>query len=467
MRSRFFHCAAAVATVALSLALQGQTPAPVSTAPNASLKSPADRAANDLVEYLSRRDALKPGDAAGHLDLAKWARDRELWSPAGEMARQVMALDPENRAAWAILQQADRATELPEEPKVQADLIAEFNRRFKRDAATPAHAALEFKTRHSQHFLICYDTSDAFAASRGGWLEKTYDAFMFFFNMDKLHPAFLQHRLVVILFKNREDYLAYAKETEGADLSWAAGYYSQRTNRTAFYDDSTGPQAQTIEKQVELYRAQLKELNAQIEQARNKSLNGLASNLTAQRNQLGNAIAQINLHVDNALGLMNSVKTAHEAAHQLAFNTGIQTRLVDYPLWFSEGLACSFEMEDRNNRRGPTIINFGRVAECKDAIRRGKMIPLEQLITQPQPAVMDEQTMSVFYGEGWALFHYLYKTNRPGMEKYLLAYRGLPALREIVAVQRRKLFTDSFGDDVPELERKFIAYLKGLPAKAP
>ena len=163
--------------------------------------------------------------------------------------------------------------------------------------------------------------------------------------------------------------------------------------------------------------------------------------------------------------LMNAVKTVHEAAHQLAFNTGIQKRHVDYPLWFCEGLACSFEIEDRSGRRGPSIVNYGRLAVCKEAIKRGTLIPVEQFISQPQPAVMDESTTGIFYAEGWALFHYLYKTNRAGMEKYLLAYQTVPPVAQVPADQRRKLFTDAFGDDFATLDKKFTTYLKDLPAQ--
>jgi hypothetical protein len=426
-----------------------------------------DRAAGDLVEFLSRKAALKDNDTEGRVTLARWARDKELWSQAAEVAKEALDRDADNRGAWSVLQQVDQAISLPDEPETAAALINEFNHRFNRDNRTPARASAMFKTRNSRHFLICYDTSDAFAAQRGSVLEKAYDAFMFYFTMQKLRPAFLEKRLVVILFKNRNDYLAYARATEGADLSWAAGYYSQRTNRTAFYDDTSGPAAEGVEKKIEQAKVQLRELNAQIDQARQQGKNALAGALSRQREQLSHNIFQVNNRVDNALGVMNTVKTAHEAAHQLAFNTGIQKRRVDYPLWLCEGLACSFELEDRTARRGPAVLNTGRIAVAKDAILHDKLIPLDKFISEPQPQVMDENTMSIFYAEGWALFHYLYKTNRSGLEQYLIAYNNLPVGRQIPNAQRRKLFTDAFGDDIPNLERRFVNYLKDLPSKPP
>jgi hypothetical protein len=467
----------AIIALCASASVFAQTPSPnIRITPIPSNSRPAtprsvptinDRAAGDLVEFMSKKAALQENDSGGRLALARWARDKELWSQAAEVAREVLDRDSESKGAWSILREVDHAISLPDEPDTAAGLIKEFNHRFNRDDKTPARARAQFKTRNSRHFLLCYDTSDTFAAQRGGVLEKAYDAFMFFFTMQKLRPNFLDKRLVVILFKDREDYLAYAKATEGVDLGWAAGYYSQRTNRSAFYDDSSGPAVEHVEKQIDKAKAQLRELSAQIQQARSQGKNAHAGALSRQREELSNAIFQVNNRIDNALGVMNTVKTAHEAAHQLAFNTGIQKRRVDYPLWLCEGLACCFELEDRTNRRGPSVLNTGRIGVLKEALTRGKLISLENFISRPQPAVMDENTMSVFYAEGWALFHYLYKTNRGGLEKYLIAYNNLPVGRQVSTEQRRKLFTDAFGDDIPNLDRRFSNYVKDLPSRPP
>jgi hypothetical protein len=413
--------------------------------------------AADLNAYLSQHAALQPDDLPGHLDLAHWAITHEMWTQAADVAHEVLDRDPDNRIAWNILQQVDGVVLLPESQAVEDSLKAECLHRFNHD----------FKTHNTRHFLLCYDTSDAFANQRGSALEKGYDAFLFNFNMRKIRPAFLSTRLVVILFKNRDDYLTYAQETEHADLSWAAGYYSQHTNRSAFYDDSTGPIAQGAEQLITQLRAKLKDLTLQITRATSQNQTALASSLTFERNRTSQALSQIDLRVNNALGMLNNVKTIHEAAHQLAFNTGIQSRYVDYPLWFSEGLACCFEIEDSAHHRGPGLINTLRLGALKDALHQNKMIPLDTFITNPQPAKMDEETLNLFYAEGWALFHYLYRTNRAGLENYLLAYKSLPILRAVLPEQRLRLFTDAFGSDLPTLQKNFTAYFKNLPPRTP
>ena len=284
--------------------------------------------------------------------------------------------------------------------------------------------------------------------------------------MGRLRPEFLEKRLVVVLFKNHDDYLNYAQRTEGGNLSWSSGFYSQRTNRSAFWDDSSGPAAAGYAKEAASLRDQISLLNQQITTASTQNQKGLANSLTVERNRAGEALAALNNRMGNTVQLMNNVKTMHEAAHQVAFNMSIQSRLVDYPLWFSEGLACSFEIEDGAGHRGPAILNFGRIAGLKDAMKEGRLLSVEEFVSAEPPTRNDDKSLALAYSEGWALFHYLYKYHREGMEKYLLLYKNHAPLRAVKADERKVLFIKAFGDDLDELNRKFVAYCDSLPAKA-
>jgi len=77
----------------------------------------------------------------------------------------------------------------------------------------------------------------------------------------------------------------------------------------------------------------------------------------------------------------------------------------------------------------------------------------------------DDTALHVAYGESWALFHYLYKFNRQGMEDYLLAFLSHAPQRAIGPEERTRMFTKAFGRDIGELEKKFVAYVKTLPGK--
>jgi hypothetical protein len=418
--------------------------------------SPAAPSLADITAFDGRAAQLGDEDIEGRMALARWARDHELWPQAIEMAKQVLYREPGNRAAYQILQQVDEAVPLPAEPAAERQLQEEFAKRFNHD----------FKTRSTRHFLLCYDTTDAFAVQRGVAMEHVYDAFQFYFIMQTLHPRFLQRRLVVILFKSRDDFLAYARQTTESDMSWSAGFYSQISNRSTFFDDSSAPSVASLNQQSAELKARIESLTRDIDAAGGNSTIPAVNRAMVERYRAGQALSQLNLRLGNTILMRNNTKTLHEAAHHIAFNTGIQKRLVDYPMWFSEGLACSFEVEDSAGRRGPAILNFGRIAELKAAQKAGKLVPLDVFVTQDRPEKIDESSAGVIYAQGWALFHYLYKFNRAGMEKYLLSYLARPRLRQATAEERKQLFTAAFGDNLEELDKKFTAYIKSLPLRA-
>jgi hypothetical protein len=379
--------------------------APVRSTPT-TIPPKIDSTASDIAEFLSRSSKLKEDDVDGRLSLARWAHGREMYDQAVEMANQALYRDPNSRAAYTILQQVDDARPLPPEPDAETALKEEMRVRFKRD----------FKTRTSKHFMLVYDTTDTFAAQRAATMERVYDAFRFYFNMNTLRPAFLTKRLPVLLLKDREDYLLYGKQTENTDLSWSAGYYTQRSNRSVFYDDASGASAASFARQTNALKAQIEDFNKQIATARGQGQIGMVNNLLVQRNRVSESLNQVNNRMGTQVAAQNNSKTMHEAAHQVAFNLGIQKRSVDYPLWFSEGLACSFEFEDAQGRRGPALLNTGRVSIIKEALKNDTLIPLEKFLAVDLTDMSDEAAMHVTYAQGWALFHYLYKFHRQGNE---------------------------------------------------
>src|SRR5690349_23883131 len=87
------------------------------------------------------------------------------------------------------------------------------------------------------------------------------------------------------------------------------GYYSARTNRVALYDlsadETAGPLGDAASR----------------------------DEVTRRLSKFPSSVATV----------------VHEAVHQLAFNTGLQVRYADNPMWVSEGLAMYFETPDFGN----------------------------------------------------------------------------------------------------------------------
>jgi hypothetical protein len=416
-------------------------------------------AQDDMVEFLSRHAALKDDDIDGRMELAKWCSIRDMYPQLAQVAGEVLERQPDNRLAYSYMRQVDEKTELPADPKTESDLKDEFKQHFDHD----------FSTRATRHFLLVYDTSDQAAARHCFNLEQAYDAFMGFFNLKDVHPMFLERRLVAILFKDRQNYLNYSKEIDGMQMLWSAGYYSQRTNRSAFFDDASSADNEKLQALIADTKMQITTLNRQIDEDYKRGDNADANVLFVQRRD---AITKWTIASNMLRATVvgnNTTKTIHEATHELAFNTGIQKRFVDYPFWLSEGLACCFEFEDHIHGMGPASINRGRFAVLRDALKLKSpskeeelALSLEHLISAGPSKDISDKTLGIYYAHAWALFHYLYRAERPGLEKLLLAYSTHAPMRPISAAEHLKLFTDAFGMDLKTLDRRFLAYIDAV-----
>ncbi len=203
--------------------------------------------------------------------------------------------------------------------------------------------------------------------------------------------------LTWICFATREDFDRYARSVDRSDLWWSRGYYSTRTNRVAIFRSSD---------------------------AQNEDLTELA----------------------------------HEAAHQLAYNTGLQKRGVMYPVWVSEGIATN--LETAMSVASPlTTLNARR---CQ-VLRNARLIPLSQLIGWTSVPVDDQQATENAYAQVWGLFHFLLNRKGPELHKYMQALGELPTGQRN-EMQLRQEFIHSFGR-VDALDAQFRQYVAALGAE--
>lgn len=161
---------------------------------------------------------------------------------------------------------------------------------------------------------------------------------------------------------------------------------------------------------------------------------------------------------------------AHEGAHQILNNTGVQQRLSLWPMWLSEGLAeylapTSF---GKNFRwKGAGQVNDLRMFELERYLKsRDADGPNGELI---EHSVLAARLTSTGYATSWALTHFLAKQQRPEFQKYLVEMSRLGPFQgegriEAPGVVPGQLsaFRDRFGGDLTELERRLVLHLKKL-----
>ena len=239
----------------------------------------------------------------------------------------------------------------------------------------------------------------------------------------------LSEPLVWLVFTNRQEYDRYTWQAEGMELPDLDSYYSPRTNRVAmlFWKPSGGGPA---------------------DQARGERPRRRRSRRCSFRppnGYMGEPPAA------------SPEREAHEAAHQLAFNSGLQKRGVMYPFWVAEGLATGFETR---SPLGPGAINLMRCRHLLSARRRGSLEPLPEFLVRVQVGLENTPRVQETYGQAWGVFHYLFTRHPAGLRRYLRQLAGSSPGRQPLHVRQQHVV--SAMGPLDELEAGWQAFLNTL-----
>lgn len=275
------------------------------------------------------------------------------------------------------------------------------------------HELPGFEIHLTQHYVVCHNTSQAYAQWCGALFERLYKAFINFWTRKGFELHEPEFPLVALVFADVDSYAAYsASETGGTGA--IIGYYSLARNRVAMHD-LTGVQA--------------------VRKPGGRRSNANEINQMLARPEAERTVATI----------------IHEATHQIAYNCGLQARGANHPVWFSEGMAIYFETPDLSSTKGwRTIgaVNRVRLNGFRHYLRKGRPADsLLTLITSDQRMLeRDPKRSADAYAEAWALSYFLFR-HRP---KQYLAYVKLMSDKQPLilddAETRLREFQKTFGD---------------------
>lgn len=284
-----------------------------------------------------------------------------------------------------------------------------------------------FLIHKTAHYVIVYNTSETYAR----WVGELYERLnRGFYNFWESHGIRLQEPrfpLVAYVFDSKAAYLAYAQRELGKAADAMIGYYNMQTNRIISFD-LTG---------VEGFTRPGARLNS------NLLINQVLAQPQAER-----TVATI----------------VHEAVHQLSFNSSLQTRLADNPLWLSEGMAMFFEAPDVGNSRGwGTIgkVNTHNLRIFRQYLQQRPKESLATLITDDARFRKVESAADA-YAESWALTYFLVKTKSKKYAAYVKEHSQFVPLGETEPRRRVELFKKHFGDDLEKLDQQFVSYMRNL-----
>lgn len=151
------------------------------------------------------------------------------------------------------------------------------------------------------------------------------------------------------------------------------------------------------------------------------------------------------------------IVTSHEASHQIAYNCGIQTRRIKYPLWASEGIATNYELTTR--RVGPKTNNYLRKYKLNQVHADGGILRVEDLIVVMSIANESDKKISSRYAEFWGFWKFLYETRPLRLGKY---YKQMKSMESSPDERKNvEIFEDTIGD-VDDIQHEYESWLNGL-----
>lgn len=256
-----------------------------------------------------------------------------------------------------------------------------------------------FATHQTDNFLIVHNTNPVYARWVGGLFESLHRGFHTYFKNQGVTLTKPRFPLVALVFADQASFQQFATGELGDAGAAVIGYYNLETNRMNTFN------------------------------------------------------------VPNAE--RNVATLVHEATHQLAYNTGLQTRFADNPMWLSEGLALFFESPNFNSPNGWQGIGRVNPVNLARFHRYLPNRPADSLVTllSDDTRFRNEASTSDAYAEAWAMTYFLIRTRRKDYIRYLQLLSDSKPLVERDRRSRVELFQQVFGNDLEKLDRQFLTYM--------
>jgi hypothetical protein len=306
-----------------------------------------------------------------------------------------------------------------------------------------------FRIDGTGHFLICAEKNNH---RIGEICEDTYRTFRHYFSVRGFKISEPQFPLVVIVFPDREAFVNYCRKDKIEPPQGMLGYYMRLTNRIALFDQGDSNLAATTS--VPAAPASFAAMFDRASDSRTlQPTRDLASGQRASRPVRFDGIVEGDLHST----------IVHETTHQVAFNTGLHSRIGQTPKWVIEGLATMFEapgIRDSQKSAGPkTRINRSRYLWFENYLKsRRPPHSLKEFISSDD--LYSSATLDA-YAEGWALTFFLAETRHGSYGRYLKTLVNRNPLHVYDDKERVADFRKSFGD-LKSLETEYVRFFENL-----
>ncbi len=283
-----------------------------------------------------------------------------------------------------------------------------------------------FEIHETAHYIVTFNTSRAYAQWVGSLFERLYRGFYNYWDKKGVSLHAPELPLVVCLFRDASSYAQFSRAEVGEAAESIVGYYSLQSNQVITYD-----------------------------------LTGRGDLRTGKR---PNSLALINKVLAGPRALPTVATIIHEATHQLAYNSGLQRRYADNPLWVSEGLAIYFETPDLKNARGWRgigTVHPTRLKTLRAALPQYTYAQFLQMLTNDK-VLQDPKTAVGGYAQAWGWMHFLANRYPRQLASYLVEMARFEPLTVHDGEERVALFRKHFGNDLEKIYGQFLKHITTL-----
>lgn len=275
-----------------------------------------------------------------------------------------------------------------------------------------------FRLRRTNHYSILYNTSEKDVKVFSSAIEKTYRSCVNYTQRLGFDAQVPSHKLLIYYFDEHPEYSGYSEKLgNGPREQSTPGVYFPLLNRSMFYNFQN---QETFKRAREEAEARIDDLRAQLRRP------GVSRD---QRRDIGRQIAEARKQATRSATVGSDVSESivqHEVAHQVLWNIGFHNpkNFVANPRWFVEGTAMMFEPISTGSSANFGAVNTTRLDEYKRLLAEQRLIPVKDFISTADHFATK---IDVAYPQSWALIHYLNRTKRSRIRKYVELINKRPA----------------------------------------
>ena len=316
----------------------------------------------------------------------------------------------------------------------------------------------QFRTHETRRFIVLSDADPQWTRQQAERLERAHHQFHRFARRHGLEPLPLEHKLVCILFEHYEEYRQFAIGHDEVADPWIAGYYAPADDRIVFYNVESNPDLLRARTKLSQLEQDMNDIIGEADRAEKSGDSARAETLRHNAAQYHDHMQIERERLESFARQVMTATTVHEAVHQIAFHTRVQSPYVHYPLWISEGMATAFETDTPGQAFGPNHDYPPRRNTFEELLGRQQLLPVAELVQLTDLNGAPSWYVRAVYHQSYALFSWMNRFRAEELRTYLRRMREQPPGRQS-RERHLQIFTECFGD--PErLERAWLRHEK-------